>query len=221
MALCPRPSPSTTPAAMAMTFFSRAANLDPGDVVADVEAKRGTAERVLHDSAARRVERRRQHRRRQPARHLRRETRARQHDHRAARHGSSAMTCDMRWSESVSRPLVALTMTAAGGSDARHGASDGPQAVRGHREDDDAGVLQRRLERGPRASRHQGDATSGRYRGVRARWPPSPRRAPGRAPTAGRHARPAPDESASAVPQLPAPSTAIVSAIARRSNLEP
>ena len=96
-ALCPSPSPSTTPAAIAMTFFIAAADLDADDIVAAVQAEVRSAKLRLHELGRRGVERRREHRRRQLPRDFAREARARQHDHRmAAARAPAAITSDMR-----------------------------------------------------------------------------------------------------------------------------
>ena len=60
--------------------LQRAADLDAGDVVVDVEPEAAAAEVLLHRLGGRGVGRRREHRGRQPAGHFEREARPRQHD---------------------------------------------------------------------------------------------------------------------------------------------
>ena len=78
-ALCPRPSPSATPAAMAMTFFKRAANFDADDIARSVQPKVRRAEIGLHGFHHVRIRRRDADGRRQLARHLGRKAWSRQH----------------------------------------------------------------------------------------------------------------------------------------------
>ena len=80
IALCPRPRPSTAPAAIAMTFLRAPPISTPGDVVADVEAQAAPAEVLLHARRRAGIARGRQHRGGQSARDFGREARPGEHD---------------------------------------------------------------------------------------------------------------------------------------------
>ena len=218
IALCPSPGLRRRPAAIAITFFSAPPISTPGHVVADVEPQRGTAEA----DPGRMRPRPRRATPTSTAVGSPRATSAAKLGPESTTTGcpavaSSPITCDMRCSESVSSPLVALTRTAAAGSDEATARATAPQAVRGHREDDDRRRPAAPPAAAPPASRDRGDRPPGDTAGSRASRAISATSSGSRAhsrtscPTRARWI-------ASAVPQLPAPSTAIVSAIACRSS---
>ena len=213
IALWPMPRPSTTPAAIAMTFFSAPPNSTPATSSLAVQPEGRPLEPLLDASPSPRIGRGDDHRRRQAARHLRArswdprgrrpdgrrdllghhlrhagervvlEPFGRADEHRARRRNGRASRSTCRM---PCEGTAAITMGA-------------PSSA----------TLERRV-----ALDGCGDRMHRRDSAGCGASPRSRRRARDRGPRGERRGRRARSESASAVPQLPAPSTAIRSLIA-------
>ena len=207
-ALCPRPRPSTTPAAIAMTFFSAAADLDAdrrrrcrraGKSGRGTPPARARSPHVVDDAATTAVG--------SCCATSIAKLGPEQHDDRMRRGPAScAITSDIRSNVSGFEPLGGADDDGARGRCAAQplGSRRGTPCD-GMRRHDEARVATAR-----RASSCV-TATLGGQRHVRqvhrvgAARRSSPRPARRRGPTAGRRGRRAPRWTASAVPQLPAP----------------
>ncbi len=145
MPLSPKPSPSAAPAAMATTFFVRAAQLDAEDVLVDVETETPPGDPLDHALGEREVRGRDDGRRRQVASHLGREVRSRQRGDPAGldsgRLGDDEAHAQQR---ALLEPLDHGQQVRPGREERRHGPDHGAE-VRGRgREDDEVGGVEER-----------------------------------------------------------------------------